>query len=324
MNGLDVEMPGGKYLGERLKAAIEAGTVPVAVIDEHLVRRFRTMMKMGVWDHPPVRKPIPAEEHGAIARQLAEEGSVLLRNDGGLLPLDAGALKSVALIGPFAGKAMTGGGGSSLVSPIYRISPLDGLRKRLGAGVQVTLSDGKDMAAAVAAAKGAEVAIVMVGDQQREGQDHAIALNGTQDALVEAVSDANAKTVVVIKSGGPILMPWAEKVPAILEAWYPGEEDGAAVAAVLFGDYNPSGKLPITFPKSLDDVPAHTPEQYPGVGPRGKAVEKYPEGVLVGYRWYDAKSSRRSIRLATVCPTRPLAIEICTFPAARFRRRLRR
>ena len=289
MNGLDLEMPKGKFLGDALKEAITAGTVPVAVIDEHLIRRFRAMIQMGVWDHPPARKAIPKEQNGEAARRLAEEGMVLLRNENHTLPLNVNSLKAVALIGPFAKKAMTGGGGSSNVGPIYQVSPQDGLQKRLGAGVTITFLDGSDVPAAASAAKTCDVAIVMVGDVQKEGYDHELSL-GTQDALIDSIVAANPRTVVVVKSGGPVLMPWVEKVPAILEAWYPGEEDGNAVAGVLFGDYNPSGKLPITFPKSTDDVPAHTPEQYPGVAKaKGKPVEQYSEGVLVGYRWYDSK-----------------------------------
>ena len=288
-NGLDVEMPRGDFLGAPLKAAIDAGQVPVAVIDECLVRRFRAMMKLGVWDHPPERKPIPARENGAAALRLATEGMVLLRNEKNFLPLDAASLKSVALIGPRAEHASTGGGGSSQVKPIYQVSPLEGLQNRLGAGVTVTLQNGRDMAAAVAAAKAADVAIVMVGDEQTEGKDFPLELSGAQDNLVTAVVEANPRTVVVVKSGAPVLMPWVEKVPAILDAWYPGEEDGNAVVAVLLGDYNPSGKLPITFPKAMTDLPAHTPEQYPGVGPDKQTVGHYSEGVFVGYRWYDAQ-----------------------------------
>ena len=289
LNGLDVEMPDGHYLGAPLKAAIESGEVPISVVDEHLVRRFRTMMKAGVWDHPPARKPIPMEENGTAARRLAAEGMVLLRNEKGLLPLDAHALKSVALIGPYATHAATGGGGSSQVDPIRKVLPLEGLQARFGTGVTIVLDEGKDPAAAAAAARTADVAIVMVGDHQAEGHDHSLALGTAQDALVEAVADANPRTVVVVKSGGPVLMPWREKVSTVLEAWYPGGEDGAVVAAVLAGDVNPSGKLPITFPKSMADLPAHAPEQYPGVGPAKQTTARYSEGMLVGYRWYDAR-----------------------------------
>lgn len=123
----------------------------------------------------------------------------------------------------------------------------------------------------------------MVGDHATEGKDHLLTLEGNQDALVAAVAAANPHTVVVLKTGSAILMPWLDQVPALLEAWYPGEEDGNAVAAVLFGDIDPSGKLPITFPKRVEDAPAHTPEQWPGVDRQAH----YSEGVFVGYRYYD-------------------------------------
>ena len=285
MAGLDLEMPTGKYFGDDLKAAVESGKVPMPVIDDKLVRRFRAMMAFGIFDHPPAAKPLPPQPNGATARRLAEEGMVLLKNDGAVLPLSATKLKSIALIGPFAVKAMTGGGGSSHVVPLYAVDPLNGLRSRVGEKVTVNLNDGSDIPQAVSAARAADVAIVMVGDNEREGRDHLISLDGKQDQLVPAVAAANPHTVVVVKSGSAVLMPWADKVPAILEAWYPGEEDGNAVADVLFGDYNPSGKLPITFPKNLSDVPASTPEQYPGVD----KVAHYSEGVFVGYRHYDAR-----------------------------------
>lgn len=290
MNGLDLEMPNGKWFGVPLEAGVKAGTVPEAVIDEHLVRRFRTMMKFGVWDHLPGHKPIPEEKNGAIARRLAEEGVVLLRNEKSLLPLSAASLKSVALIGPFAGHAMTGGGGSSKVNPLYKVAPLEGLKNRLGAGVAVTLDDGSDVSRAVAIAKAVDVAVVMIGEAQQEGHDFPIVMPDGQDDLVAAIAGANPRTIIVLKTGGPVLMPWREKVPAIIEAWYPGEEDGNVVPAILFGDYNPSGKLPITFPKSLADLPAHTTEQYPGVGPSKKTVAQYSERLEVGYRWYDAQN----------------------------------
>jgi beta-glucosidase len=283
--GLDLEMPTGKYFGDDLKAAVESGKVPMSVIDDKLIRRFRAMMAFGIFDHPPVAKPLSPQPNGAVARRLAEEGMVLLKNDGAVLPLNAAKLKSIALIGPFAVKAMTGGGGSSHVIPLYAVDPLDGLRSHAGEKVAVNLNDGSDIPQAVSAASAADIAIVMVGDNEREGRDHLISLNGNQDQLVQAVAAANPHTVVVVKSGSAVLMPWADNVPAILEAWYPGEEDGNAVADVLFGDYNPSGKLPLTFPKNLADVPAGTAEQYPGVD----KVAHYSEGIFVGYRHYDAK-----------------------------------
>jgi beta-glucosidase len=292
LNGLDLEMPDGKYLGGPLKAAVQAGQVPESVIDEHLVRRFSTMMRMGVWDHPPVKKPIPAEANGAIARRIAEEAAVLLRNQNRTLPLDPTMIRSVALIGPYADHASTGGGGSSHVDPLYSVTPLVGLQKRLGPGVAITLVRGTELAPAIQAAKSADVAIVMVGDKQSEGKDHPLSLGVDQDALVVAVALANPRTIVVVKSGGPVLMPWSRQIPAILEAWYPGEEDGNVVADLLTGAVNPSGKLPITFPDSEQQGPARTLDQYPGVGPKPDTAVNYSEGALVGYRWYDAKNIR--------------------------------
>jgi beta-glucosidase len=305
--GLDLEMPTGKYFNDSdLKSAVESGQVPVSVIDDKLVRRFRTMMRIGVFDRPPSPKPIPEKENGAAARRLAEEGMVLLKNDRAVLPLHAERLKSIGVIGPAAAKAVTGGGGSSRVAPFYTVDPVEGIRERAGENVAVSFADGSDLPQAVSLARAADVVVVMVGDVNTEGRDHPISLEGNQDQLVEAVALANPRIVVVLKSGSAVLMPWADRVPAIMEAWYPGEEDGHAVAALLFGDFNPSGKLPITFPKSLDDLPANSAAQYPGTGtaepyknaefdmnakapPGPGGIAHYSEGVFVGYRHYDEK-----------------------------------
>ena len=286
MAGMDLEMPTGPFYGDAMKQAVESGQVSMQTIDTLLKRRFATMIRFGLFDRPLTESPIPAAENGKFARSTAEAGTVLLKNTGAQLPLDAAALHSVALIGPYAGAAKTGGGGSSKVVPAYTVNPVDGIKNRVGPGVDVSYSDGKDPAAAAALARSADVAIVMVGDNESEGSDRPnLALSGDQDQLVESVAAANPHTVVVVKSGGPVLMPWIDQVPATVEAWYPGEEDGNAVAAVLFGDVNPSGKLPISFPRKDADTPAHTPEQYPGVN--GTAA--YSEGLKVGYRWYDAE-----------------------------------
>lgn len=280
--GLDLEMPAGKYFGDALANAVQAGDVPMSVIDDKLVRRFRTMMEFGLFDNPPPPQPIPEQVDGVEARRIAEEGMVLLKNDNDELPLNADNLRSIAVIGPYA--AMTGGGGSSHVIPLYTVPPVGGIQRRVGDQVDVGFADGKNIAQAVALAKSSDVAIVMVGDKETEGMDHPLALAENQDELVEDVAAANPHTVVVLKTGSAVLMPWVDDVPAILEAWYPGEEDGNAVAAVLFGDVNPSGKLPLTFPKQLADLPANTPEQYPGVN----GTVDYSEGIFVGYRHYDA------------------------------------
>jgi beta-glucosidase len=282
MAGLDLEMPTGSYLGEDLKAAVRSGQVPMSVIDDKLVRRFRTMMEFGVFDHLPTPAAIPAQKDGVESRKIASEGMVLLKNAGGLLPLYRTHLKSIALIGPMATKAVTGGGGSSHVEPLYTVDPLEGIRRRAGK-VEVKFADGSNLARAAALARACDIAIVMVGEIDTEGRDHPIMLDRNQDELVEAVVEANPRTIVVLKTGSAVLIPWVDKVPAILEAWYPGEEDGNAIADVLFGAVNPSGKLPITFPRKLEDLPTPSAEQYPGTG----GVARYSEGVFVGYRHYD-------------------------------------
>jgi hypothetical protein len=167
------------------------------------------------------------------------------------------------------------------------VSPVQGIQNALGPNVNVTFNDGSDPTAAAAAAKSADVAIVMVGDTESEGADQSsLSLSGDQDALVEAVAAANPHTVVVVKSGNPVLLPWLSQVPAVLEAWYPGEEDGTAVAAVLFGSVNPSGKLPVTFPVSESQTPTSSPSQFPGTN----GQVDYSEGLDVGYRGYDAEN----------------------------------
>ena len=240
------------------------------------------MKRFGVWDRPPVKKTVPEQPDGSRARAIATAGMVLLKNKGNLLPLDASQLHRIAVIGPFL-EAWTGGGGSSKVDPLYKVDTLAGIQNRVGSGVTVTSENGVDIPAAVNLAKAADVAILVLVDLELEGVDQQITLRGNQDRLTAAVVAANPRTVVVLKTGTVVFMPWASKVPAILEAWYPGEEDGNAVADILFGDVNPSGKLPLTFPASLDDLPTNTPAQYPGVN----GVATYSEGIFVGYRHYD-------------------------------------
>jgi beta-glucosidase len=191
------------------------------------------------------------------------------------------------LLGPYAVQERTGGGGSSHVIPIYSITPVDGLDAALLSQTRIALLDGNDLDAAVAAAKRAKIAIVMVGDDEGEDHDHRIELPDAQNRLIEAVAKVNPRTIVVLKSGSAVLMPWLKDVPAVLEAWYPGEEDGNAVADVLFGKVNPSGKLPLTFPRSVADTLAKNPGQYPG----DSTTVNYSEGLRVGYRAFQGKNS---------------------------------
>ena len=293
--GLDLEMPTGVFFDTLLESAVTAGQVPQTVINDKLIRRFSTMMNLGVFNNPPGLTTISSQQDGLISRQIAEAGMVLLQNKPGvlplnttkILPLNAASLHHIAVIGPYAGAAMTGGGGSSQVKPIYTVTPVTGIQNRVGPTVTVSYNDGSTISTAVSLAQTADAAIVMVGDSETEGVDNSISLSGTQDSLVQSIAAANRNTIVVMKSGTAILMPWASTVPAILQAWYPGEEDGNAVAAVLFGDVNPSGKLPLTFPLQLSDLPANAAAQYPGVLINGVPTATYSEGVFVGYRHYD-------------------------------------
>ena len=293
--GLDLDVFPGRVLGpELVNAALLTGSTTQASIDAHAGRILRTMFAFGLFD----RDPFPDDDglidlpgHDAAAGALAEEGTVLLRNEGGLLPLDARRERTVAVIGPEADR-LVGGGGSSEVTAFRSTTALDGLRARLGAG-RVRYDDGSDGLRAARMAAAADVAIVVVGDRSGEGVDKpGLGLNDGQtdgvdrDALIGAVAGAQPRTVVVLQTGGPVLTPWRTRVPAVLEAWFGGQNRGTALARVLFGAAEPGGRLPATFPvRGADEPVAGDREAYPGVG----EVAQYKEDVLIGYRWYDAK-----------------------------------
>jgi len=451
--GLDLEMPGPpKYFGDQLLEAVENWQVEVEDIDEAVRRVIRLLVRTGALDpdFEPVspyspRKLVPSERNREIARQAAEEGIVLLKNDNGLLPLKIDELRSIAVIGPNAEVALVGGGGSSQVTPSRPVTPLESLRAKISGKVEILHSKGTDndrlapvvkpevlsidpdraeqglkasyyvgtefegqsvmtetdtwfdkkgfggavimrnpgagmsvrwegyfwppvdgeyefqitgagnsrlaldgksilgtdgdesstaglflplaeephgnvtleagqpvkvlleyvrapsdhpffyfrvrlpepsIQDAVDVARRADVAVVFIGaseSSESEGFDRAtLSLFGKQDELVEAVADANPKTVVVLQTGGPVAMPWNEKVTSILQAWFPGEEGSNALTKILLGEANPSGKLPVTFPARIEDSPT-----YILYGPGRDA--NYGEGVFVGYRFYDKK-----------------------------------
>ncbi|WP_394847898.1 glycoside hydrolase family 3 C-terminal domain-containing protein [Pendulispora brunnea] len=427
--GLDQEFGGTTYFS-KLPDAVRAGELPQSVLDDQARRVLRLMFRTGLLSGTNAEPAVDPKVGAALARRAAVRGSVLLKNDGGLLPLDAASLSNIAVIGPYANQAYTGGGGSSKVTPYadYVVSPLDGITKRAGSNVAVHYVSGANAAAvtpipagalegltveyfanptltgtpaavgtdsviahdwgsqppasgvpatnwsarwtgtlhapvtgdyplattsddgsrlyldgrlvvdnwgahatrsvyrtvhleagqsyevkveyyqagqganltlswmppgqldagiqsAVDAAKAADVAIVLVRDEATEGRDRGtLSLYGNQNALVAAVAAANPRTVVVLSSGAPVNMPWASAVPSVLETWYAGEQDGAALADVLFGDAEPAGRLPVTFPVEAADGPIRSPEQYPGVDLR----YTYAEKLEVGYRWFDA------------------------------------
>lgn len=285
--GLDQEMPGAKYYGAPLKAAIASGQVTMATLDEHVRRILEPMFQFGLFDKPQAgtwNSYVRTPEHAAFSLHAAEQGTVLLKNAEGILPLRNS--QSIAVIGMAGGAKpkVSGGGSSGMIAP-YVITPVDGIRKRIAGHAQVSYANGSDVAKAVEVAKAAKVAIVFVNTNDSEGRDRPnLELPNRQDELIEAVAAANSNTIVVLNTGGPVLMPWVEKIRGLIEAWYPGQEDGTAIAAILYGDVNPSGKLPLTFPGTADEIPTRTAAQWPGVN--GNST--YSEKLDLGYRWYDA------------------------------------
>jgi beta-glucosidase len=288
-NGMTVEMPGGYFYADFLAQAVANGSVSQATLDTMVTRVLTQMFAFGVFEkHKTGNRDsvVTTAAHQATARQVAEQGSVLLKNSGGLLPLSGANATSIAVIGPDGGAGVRSvGGGSATSTSSGTVAPIDAIRKRAGSGAAVTYNDGKDVDAAVSAARSASVAVVCVGYGENEGADQAgIDLPSDQNALVQQVAAANPNTVVVLNTGSAVTMPWLGQVKGVVEEWYAGQEVGDSLAALLFGDVNPSGKLPVTFPASLADVPAHTAAQWPGQGD-----VKYSEGLQVGYRWYDAQ-----------------------------------
>lgn len=294
--GLDQEMPGGAFFGQGLLDAVARGEVTQARLDDMVRRVLTQMFTFGLFDHGPTGTPtadVTSAAHTTLARDVAAQGAVLLKNDGGALPLD-GSVTSIALLGGDAIDPQNIGGGSAKVNPSpHAVNPIDGITARAGAGRHVQWVagagehvDNPDIPAAVALARQSDVAVVFASYGEGEASDlTSIDLQHSQNELIAQVAAANPRTVVVLNTGSAVTMPWLNDVEAVVEGWYPGQENGNAIAALLYGDVNPSGKLPVTFPKSLADVPASTPAQFPGTADR---VE-YSEGVQVGYRWYDAR-----------------------------------
>jgi beta-glucosidase len=319
--GLDQEQPNGRYFSSALKKAVESGEVPMARLNDMVRRILRTEFASGIVDNPQPSKAPDAFRGFKMAQRAAEETMVLLKNERGQLPLNTPSVKSIAVIGGHADAGVLSGGGSAQVDPaggnavpdpnltnnpmaifsqviFHRSSPLDAIREAAPAA-KVSFDPGTNPDAAAAAAKTADVAIVFVLQHTHEGGDvESLALPDGQDALVAKVAAANPHTIVVIESGGPVLMPWAKQVNAILEAWYPGIGGGEAIANVLFGKVNPSGKLAVTFPASDSDLPHATVPAPPGKKPgpidgllnsKPPFQAPYDEGLKVGYKWFDAE-----------------------------------
>ena len=334
MAGLDIEMPGNDSFGAPLKKAVESGDVPMDRLNDMVHRILRTEFDSGIVDDPPQPESPDVMRGFEVAQKTEERGAVLLKNDREQLPLSASSLRSIAVIGGHADVGVVSGGGSSQVSPAggnpvppppelmknpfasfmlvetyHRSAPLNGIERKTPLAT-VKFDPGNDAAAAAALAKSSQVAIVFAVQHESEGMDlKNLSLPNNQDALIEAVAAANPRTIVVLETGGAVLMPWLDKVSAVIEAWYPGIRGSEAIANILFGDVNPSGKLPLTFPKSEADLP-HPDHIAPpkadadhplaklagapgmigmamGIGPFFDV--HYDEGLEVGYKWYDAE-----------------------------------
>jgi beta-glucosidase len=302
--GLDNEEDMDTFYGAALKSAVQAGRVPMAEFDDHVRRILWAEFASGVVDHPVQKSVVDVQGGFDISRHIAEQSSVLLRNQQNLLPLDKNKVQSIAVIGFHADTGMISGGGSAQVDAPgdvsgghwhrevwFPTSPLEALKAK-APGAKFTFASSDNIAQAVAQAKAAEVAVVFAWQWESEGMDLPnLSLPGDQDKLIAAVAAANPHTVVVLETGTAVTMPWLEQTGAVLEAWYAGSKGADAVANLLFGDVNPSGKLPMTFPRSEADLPHPTVVQPPAGSKNGVLSFKveYDEGLKVGYKWYDAE-----------------------------------
>ncbi|MGH3407863.1 MAG: glycoside hydrolase family 3 C-terminal domain-containing protein, partial [Streptosporangiaceae bacterium] len=290
-SGMDQEQPETTYFGAALQRAVQDGQVSRSTVNDAVVRILTQMYRFRLFTDYPTGN-INATVTNAADQQaglgVAEAGTTLLKNaavsGSPVLPYATSA-PSIAVIGADASTSpMTDGGGSAGVVPSSVVTPLQGIQNAVGSGTTISYADGSDVTAAASAAASAQQAVVFVNDVETEGADRSsLELPGNDDQLIEAVAAANPRTVVVLNTGAPVLMPWLSQVAGVLEAWYPGQDDGTAIAQVLFGLANPSGHLPVTFPASADQTPVSTPQQFPGVN----GQVDYSEGIDVGYRWYD-------------------------------------
>ncbi|KAL0490062.1 beta-glucosidase [Acrasis kona] len=286
-SGLDMEQPGGVYLDYSLDSAINENLVKESRLDDMCSRILYSMSLVGLLDHPErtgdLLTDATSEEHNKLSRTLSEQGIILLKNEKNLLPLNPSVATKIAVIG-FDGHDIpdVAGEGSGHVVPPYVITPLQGIKSRISNNsTVVTYTNGQFVPLAVNQAKNANVAIVFVSQNTAEGWDRSTVLPRNQDDLVRSIVAVQPNTIVVAHVPGAIQMPWVDQIPAILFSFFPGQESGNSVSSVLFGDVNPSGKLPIT----LSPInPLKTKLQYPGVD---NQVE-YSEKLLVGYRYYDA------------------------------------
>ncbi len=323
--GLDIEMGTGTngltysetnaydnyYLASAFKEKIIKGEIKESVLDDKVKRILRLIYRTSLSENRPLGR-VNTKDHHEVARKVAQEGIVLMKNDDNFFPLDATRPITIAVIGENATRAMTKGGGSSELKPQFEISPLEGIQKRFkNATVVHTLGYGSGPAAygkevpspynadslkkeAIHLAEKADVVLFFGGlnknhFQDCEGGDRLeYQLPFGQSALLRELSKANSNLGVVLVSGNAVETPWLGDVKGLIQAWYLGSMSGTAMADVIAGDINPSGKLPFSFPKKLTDNAAHSfgAMSYPG----DSINQEYKEGILVGYRWHDTKN----------------------------------
>jgi beta-glucosidase len=399
LQGTDMEQPENTYYGTALQTAVRKGTIPLSALNTMVQRILTEMFQYNLFNQPrtgSTSATVTTPADVAVATSVAEAGTTLLKNSGGLLPLSATNGGTIAVIGPSASASPTyAGGGSAYVIPSSTVTPLAGIQAMAGSGTTVTYSQGlptdtslpsissSDLSpaysstpsggsytgtltapetgtyvlavtnpcncytptylslngqqiiddpstppvqtysaavqltagqtytlsisgqssqllwgtpsalspginAAVSAAKSASVAVVVVSDDtESEAADRpSLNLPSAQDELISAVAAANPNTVVIINAGAPVAMPWLSSVASVVDAWYPGQTSGTSLASVLFGQTDPGGHLPVTFPASLSQMPTSSTAQFPGNG----STVQYSEGVDVGYRWYDTNN----------------------------------
>ncbi len=319
--GLDQEQPMDRFFGPKLKEAVDAGRVPLSEIDDHARRVLYAEFLSGIVDDPPQKSVVDVEKGFEVAQRVEEKSIVLLRNRHSVLPILPSRVRSIAIIGGHADVGMISGGGSAQVDPPggnaimppdkgathwqdhiwFPTSPLQALRAKLP-HTKIDFDPGTDLNSAAKLARSSDLAIVFADQWESEGMDLPnLSLPDNQDALIERVAAANPRTVVVLETGSAVTMPWLDKVAGVVEAWYAGSSGHKALANVLVGDVNPSGKLAITFPRSEQDLPhpviPPAPPRLRGQGaapvnagaPPANYAVHYDEGAEVGYKWYQAE-----------------------------------
>lgn len=320
--GLDQEQPMAQFFGPKLKDAVDAGRVPLSEIDDHARRVLYAEFLSGIVDDPPQKSVVEVEKGMDIAQSVEEKSIVLLKNSQSVLPISAAKVRSIAVIGGHADVGMISGGGSAQVDPPggnaimppgkgatrwqehiwFPTSPLKALRAKLP-NTKIEFNAGTDPQAAADLAKRSDLAIVFAYQWESEGMDlPSLSLPDKQDALIEQVAAANPHTIVVLETGTAVTMPWLGKVAGVVEAWFAGSAGHKALANVLVGDVNPSGKLPVTFPKSEADLPHPVIPALPARdrGQGASAVNagghasayavNYDEGAKVGYKWFETEN----------------------------------